>query len=94
MSSAVHRAAIATPVDMCRPVRSQGGPTPGSLIGGYIQLSRTADAAIMIRIEEPIPTMASQLRSRARPAAGIAGAAVAEPGLAPVALRIRLLLQP
>jgi hypothetical protein len=64
------------------------------VIGGYIQLSRTADAAIMIRIEEPIPTMASQLRTRARPAVGMACPAVAELELAPVALRMRLLLQP
>jgi hypothetical protein len=64
------------------------------LIGGYIQLSRTADAAIMIRIEEPIPIMASQLRTRAGPAAGMACPAAAGLGLAPVALRIRLLLQP
>lgn len=73
--AAAHRATVTTPTGTCTDCRSHGGPEAGSTIGGYIQLSRTADAAIMIRIAPPIPAAASQVSRRARPGAGPAGSA-------------------
>jgi hypothetical protein len=70
-ATAIHRATLAVPRLTCVVGRSHGGPKAGSTIGGRCQPSRSNDRAIMMRIEEPIPTAASQVKTRDRAPSGM-----------------------
>jgi ABC-type tungstate transport system substrate-binding protein len=60
--------------------------------GGSIQLLRTSDAAIMIRIELPMPVMVSQVRTRAQSARSVTEPTAGGLEMSPVVLRIYMLL--
>jgi hypothetical protein len=60
--------------------------------GGSIQLLRTSDAAIMIRIELPMPVTVSQVRTRAQSARGLTEPTAGGLEMSPVVLRIYMLL--
>jgi hypothetical protein len=62
--AASQSATVAVPGVMGTDRRSQGGPAAGPGMGGVIQESRTADVAIMTRMELPIPAPASQVSAR------------------------------
>src|SRR5580704_11274671 len=90
-SIASQRPTVATSADMCRDRRPHGGAAPELAIGGYIQLSRATDTAIMIRIELAMPAAASRVSSRVASPVALAGSVAGDPDLEAVALGMRLL---
>src|SRR5215472_7558156 len=90
--TATQSATVATPADTCSDRRSQGGAAPDLAIGGYIQLSRASETAIMIKIEPAMPATARRIRTRVMSAADRAGLAADDAELAPVTLGMRLLV--
>src|SRR5450755_3640996 len=93
--AASQRATTTVLAETCTDCSAQGGPAAGRTIGGAIQLDRSSDAPIMIKIELAIPAAAVQVRTRmARLGRDTAMSAAGSAGMRRASVPILLLIGP